>query len=250
MCWLGEFMMRKTAIVGTSDQLHARLKGSETASRMTRCARQRGQSFPKCAIQAFNESRVEHTSSLGACEQLLSLLQAPMRHLTRNLRHTLCDGVLDHRSHVQLRPDPQTGPSTSQRLLDLFAERSLDTVGVGCPAIGQNQQGAQGLRTSAHLHYQAGSLPTIAPQTHSSCQPKTCRDHHGQSHPGHHVLPFHTTLSGLNMHQVERCLLDDRLMHLVTMNARSISPSGYCALIQPKGMHKSLDRASRRQERH
>jgi hypothetical protein len=54
---------------------------------------------------------------------------------------------------------------------------------------------------------------------------------------------------GLHMHQVKLSLLNDRLMDLLTMGTRSISPSSHGAFIQPEGMHNGLDWASIREER-
>jgi len=52
------------------------------------------------------------------------------------------------------------------------------------------------------------------------------------------------------MHQVKLSLFNDRLMDLLTMGSRSISPSGYGAFIQPEGVHNGLDWASIRQKRY
>jgi hypothetical protein len=54
----------------------------------------------------------------------------------------------------------------------------------------------------------------------------------------------------LHMHQVQLSLLNDRLMDLLAMGSRSISPSGHGAFIQPEGMDNGLDWASIRQKRH
>jgi hypothetical protein len=55
---------------------------------------------------------------------------------------------------------------------------------------------------------------------------------------------------GLNVHQIQLPLLNDCLMHLVTMDSRSIAPIRHSSFIQTKGMHNGLDWASVGQERH
>ena len=51
-----QLMMRKTEIVGTSDQIHPRLKRSEATGSMAGFARQAGQPFPEGSIQALDKS--------------------------------------------------------------------------------------------------------------------------------------------------------------------------------------------------
>ena len=131
MFGLAQRMMRKTEIVAASDQIHAGLQCEQPTSGMTRFARQAGQPFPERSIQALNESRVQDAATLGEQKQFLCLGSDPMGHLARDLDHPLFLGALDHRANVQLRPDLQTGSPDSTVLLDLLAEGSTNTVGVG-----------------------------------------------------------------------------------------------------------------------
>jgi len=57
-------MVRKTEIVGASNQIHARLQGFEATSGVTRFARQAGQSLSEGAIQPFDESGVEDSAAM------------------------------------------------------------------------------------------------------------------------------------------------------------------------------------------
>ena len=49
-----QLVMRKAKIVGTSDEIHARLDGLQTMSRMPTFAREASQAFPYGSIEAFN----------------------------------------------------------------------------------------------------------------------------------------------------------------------------------------------------
>ena len=63
-----QLMMRKTEIVGTSDQIHPRLKRSEATGSMAGFARQAGQPFPEGSIQALDKSCVEDHATLREAE--------------------------------------------------------------------------------------------------------------------------------------------------------------------------------------
>jgi hypothetical protein len=126
-----QLMMHKTEVVAASNQIHARLKRSETMSGMTRFARQAGQPFSKGGIQAFDTSRIEGRASLRTLEQLFCLLQHPMGHLSRDLNQPFVLRVLDDRANVQLRPDLQARPPNSLGRLDLLTERPADAPRVG-----------------------------------------------------------------------------------------------------------------------
>src|SRR5436309_1397349 len=97
MLGFAQLMMRKTEIVGASDQIHPRLKRLEATSSMTRFARQARQPFSKGGIQALAKGCVEDRAPLRALQQLLCLYQHTMGHLSRDLDHSLVLGVLDDR---------------------------------------------------------------------------------------------------------------------------------------------------------
>src|SRR5205823_10554200 len=59
MLGFAQLMMRKTEIVGASDQIHPRLKRLEATSSMTRFARQASLPFSKGGIPAFEMGLVE-----------------------------------------------------------------------------------------------------------------------------------------------------------------------------------------------
>ncbi len=158
-----QLMMHKTEIVGASDQIHARLKRSETTSGMTGFARQAGQPFPKGAVQALDKSRVEGHPPSRAQEQLLCLLQETMGHSAHDLHHALFLASFDHRANVQLRPDLQARSSNSRRPLDLLTERSADAARICAPAVCYHQQRSQASSTPANLGQQAVGQAAITP---------------------------------------------------------------------------------------
>src|SRR5260221_9503523 len=72
-----QLMMRQTEIVGASDQIHPRLKGSEAMSSMTRFAGQARQPFAKGSIQALDKRRIEDTSSCGCISRFSAWARRP-----------------------------------------------------------------------------------------------------------------------------------------------------------------------------
>ena len=140
-----QLMMRKTEIVGTSDQIHPRLKRSEATGSMAGFARQAGKPFPEGSIQALDKSCVEDHATLREQKQFLCLGQQAMGHPSRDLDNPLFLRPLDHCANVQLWPDLQTCSPNSTGLLDLLSERSTNTVGIGRPAVCQDEQGCGGL---------------------------------------------------------------------------------------------------------
>src|SRR5713101_1455588 len=122
-----QLMMRQTEIVGASDQIHPRLKGSEAMSSMTRFAGQARQPFAKGSIQALDKRRIEDTSSLRLHQQVLRLGQQTRGHPAGDLNDALVLCPLDHGANVQLRPHLQARSSHSLRALHLLAKCSANT---------------------------------------------------------------------------------------------------------------------------
>jgi len=97
-----QLMMRKTEMVGTSDQIHPRLKRSQATGSMAGLARQAGQPFPEGSIQALDKSGVEDRATLREQKQFLCLGQQAMGHPSGDLDDPLVLGPLDHRANGQL----------------------------------------------------------------------------------------------------------------------------------------------------
>ena len=70
-----QLLMRPTEVVGTSDQVHACLKGLQTLGGMPTFARQRSQTFPQGCIEAFNQGSIKLLASTRHCEQLSCFLK-------------------------------------------------------------------------------------------------------------------------------------------------------------------------------
>jgi hypothetical protein len=99
-----QLVMGNAPIVGTSDQIHARLDGRQTMSRMPTFAGQASQAFPHSAIEAFNKRRVQFASSHGRLKQVLCVLKRSQRHLAGDLDDVVFLHAFDHRRNTQLRP--------------------------------------------------------------------------------------------------------------------------------------------------
>ena len=97
-------MMRPTEIVGTSDQIHARLKGLQTPCGMPTFARQRSQTFPHGCIEAESYGRIELLASSRHCEQVLCFLNGSPGELAGDFHHPFLFRVLDHGSDTELWP--------------------------------------------------------------------------------------------------------------------------------------------------
>ncbi len=246
----GELMMGKTEIVGAPDQIHASLKRSEATCRMAGFARQAGKPLAKGPIQALDERCVQDSTSARTLQQLLGLRLQTMSHAPGDLDDPFFLGPFDHRPNVQVWPDLKAGSSPSSRLLDLFSERSANTVGVGSPSVCQDEQRLQAAGTATNLGEHSISQGAITRALNGACYPQACRDPHGQPHPGDHLASFHAYLVGLNMHQIQLSLLHQFLVHLLAMGSRSITPRRHGSFIQTEGMHDGLDRASIGQQGH
>jgi hypothetical protein len=175
-------------------------------------------------------------------KQVLRLLQEAVSYLAGDLDHAFFLRSLDHGANVQLGPDLQAGSSNPFGQLDLFPERSQNTVGVSAPAVRQDEQGSQAGCTSAHEARSRASAKWrsrdswTTPASHSRVETIIA-----QSHPRNHFASFHSDFIGLHMHQIQLPLLDEPLMYASTMRSCSITPIGDGSLIQAQGMHDRLD---------
>ena len=75
---LTQFMMHTTEIVRAANQVHPGVQSLQAQSRVPTPPCQARQSLPEGSIQAFNKSRIEHTSPTRELEQLLCLIEQPM----------------------------------------------------------------------------------------------------------------------------------------------------------------------------
>src|SRR6266496_5874493 len=80
-----QLVMRKAKIVGTSDEIHARLDSLQTMSRMPTFAGEGSQAFPHGSIEAFNKGGVQLASSQGRLKQLLRLRKGSQGHLAGDI---------------------------------------------------------------------------------------------------------------------------------------------------------------------
>ena len=99
-----QLVMDKAKIIRTSDQIHPRLDGLQTMSRMPTFAREGSQAFPHGSMEALNQGSVQFRSSQGRLKQFLRLLKGSQRHLARDLDDTVFLHVFDHRRKTQIRP--------------------------------------------------------------------------------------------------------------------------------------------------
>src|SRR5436305_13487825 len=80
-----QLVMWNAPIVGTADEIHARLDGRQTMSRMPTFAGEASQALPHRAIEAFNKGRVQFASSPACLKQLLCVRKRSQRHLASDL---------------------------------------------------------------------------------------------------------------------------------------------------------------------
>src|SRR2546428_664073 len=99
-----QLVMRQAKIVGTSDEVHARLNGLQTMSRMPTFAGEGSQAFTHGSIEAFNKGSVQLGSSHCCLKQLLRLQKGSQGHLAGDLNDVFVLHVFDHRRNTQLWP--------------------------------------------------------------------------------------------------------------------------------------------------
>ena len=96
--------MWKAKIVSTSDEIHARLNGLKTMSRMPTFAGEASQPFTYGPIEPFNKGGVQLGSPSCRLKQFLRLRERSQGHLARDLDDVFVLHVFDHRCNTQLRP--------------------------------------------------------------------------------------------------------------------------------------------------
>src|SRR5271157_3009600 len=99
-----QLVMRKAKIVGTSDEIHARLDGLQTMSRMPTFAGEASQSLTHGSIEPFNKGGVQFGSSQARLKQLLGLRKRSQGHLAGDLDDAFFLHLFDHGRNTQTRP--------------------------------------------------------------------------------------------------------------------------------------------------
>src|SRR5262249_4221051 len=109
---------------------------------------------------------------------------------------------------------------------------------VGHQAIGADQEGMTGC-TAPHPLDQPPNQEQVTLLADLAAQPQARLDHHGQRHPHHAALFLAAELIGLHLPQVT-WLLDQILVHGLTLTARAGPPRRDGALIEAKRRHDGL----------
>src|SRR5260370_35947451 len=99
-----QLVMRKAKIVGTADEIHARLDGLQTMSRMPTFAREASQAFPHGPVEPFHKGGVQIGSSHCRPKQFLRLLKRSQRHLAGDFADMVLLHVFAHRRNPLSRP--------------------------------------------------------------------------------------------------------------------------------------------------
>lgn len=213
-------------------------------------AGQAGESLAKRPIQAFNEGSSEHASSSRQLEQVLGPLPDAVGYVTRDLHKSFVVRVLDHGSNVQVVPDPQLRTPSASRGFDTLTKGATNTVGIGRPPIGHDQQWTQRLSRPANLLEQRISQVRVSGQTHGPREPEPGGNHYGKTHPSNEGAPFDTQFIGLHMHQIHLPLLHQGVMDLLTVASCTIPPRGNSSLIEVKGVDNRLNGTAVGQQGH
>ena len=101
-----QLVMRKAKIVGTSDEIHARLDGLQTISGVV-CRHLRvrqARRSPDGSSEPFNKGSVQFGSSHCLLKQFLGLRKRSQGHLARDLDDAFFLHVFDHRRNTEIRP--------------------------------------------------------------------------------------------------------------------------------------------------
>ena len=105
MLALTQLLMRPTEIGGTADQVHPRLKGFETLSRMATFARQGSQTLAHGGIEAVNQGGIELLASGRQGQQVLRFLKRSQAELARDFHHPFPLAMLENGGKTQIGPD-------------------------------------------------------------------------------------------------------------------------------------------------
>jgi hypothetical protein len=104
MFGLAQLVMGKAQVIGTSHQIHPGFQRLQTTGGVTAFAGQDGQPFTERTVDALNESRIPHGSSLRSLQQFVGLALLPIGQDTRDFYHLFLLGALDYRDNAQILP--------------------------------------------------------------------------------------------------------------------------------------------------
>jgi len=193
--------------------------------------------LPKCRIEAFDISRIDHTLSLRPTPESLDTSLSPVNHTAFNLDHSTPLRAFDHLGDQDVLPRSKPWPSA-------FACWPWLTKGlasgpdIGLQAIGADQDGPT-KRTTTHPCHQGSDQGHISVLADFTPKPQAGFDLHGERHPHDTVLFLDPNLIGLNLAKVYRAF------HLMLMNglallASSHPPIGHGSLIESKSLDNGL----------
>src|SRR5712691_2720495 len=142
-------------------------------------------------------------------------VQASLCHPSHHFHDTLFLCAFDHRSNQELWPDQEPTATTASARLLFFAKCSPNTVGVGGPAVSQDEQRSKRLATGFDQGHELIGQMTITRQAHDSAQPQARLDHLCHGYPRDLLAAFHTNFIGLNVLQIYLLLHNECVMDAV-----------------------------------
>ena len=151
MLGCAQFVMRKAKVVSATDQIHASFQRLQALSGMTTFAREGSQPLTHRPIEPLNKGGIEHASPFRECQEFLGSFERSLCHASSDLDNTLVLSVFDNSGDQKLRPPLERGSSSANSAFDLVAKRAPNTAGIGCPAIGADQNRPQRLATRSNL---------------------------------------------------------------------------------------------------
>jgi hypothetical protein len=223
------------------------LQGQRAARARPAAARQRRQTLTERRMQPLDRRRVDAPLTLRAPPERLDACRRAIDHAACGLDHPSPLVALDDLGEQDMAPGTPSGPSTRARVHGL-AKGLPHGPDVGHQAISTAQQGTM-CGTTPHAFAQSSDQRPITLRTDCAAQPQAGTDHPRQGHPDHTALFFDPALIGLPLPQVAR-LLDEMLLHRLSLGAATCRPPRYRPLVRAKRDDERLEWTPVGQQRH
>ena len=241
--------MQMTEVIDHPRPKHPRLQQGDVAGQRATATSQGRQPGPQRRVQPLHIRRIDHAQQdLRRGHDLLGRRPAAVGYPPRDFRDDFAGAVLDHLHDVQIRPHNQAGAARTPGA-GRIAKDLQDSGWIVRQTIHRKQDGLPLPGSGADLLHngrQQGGIPLGTDRAPH----KQAREHaQGGRDPDWPVLGLDIQLIGLDLAEIYRARIDDRLLDGADVGAGLLLPVGDRAFIEIEGGNRRPARASQRRAR-